>query len=100
LRQVRLVLAEEIDLEEIGSALGGVRSEEGGVEADETAFGEKVVDGPLQLVADTHNGPGLAVPQVEVAVLHQKIDPVLFRGDGVAPGDRDDLQARDPEFDA
>ncbi len=100
LRKVGGVLVEQVDLEEVGGALHRGRHEERGVEAHEAALAEELVDGALDLVADAHDGPRAAVPEVEMAVLEEEVDAVLLRRDRVVVAGSDEPHLADAELDA
>ena len=84
LRQVGGGLAEQVDLEQVGRALGRGGGEEGRIEAHEAALREEVLDAALELVPDAHDRPRRAVAQVQVAMLAQEVDAVLLGRDGVS----------------
>src|SRR5699024_6160014 len=93
LGQVRLVLIEQVDLEQVGGAFNRGGHEERRVEADEVALAVEVVHRALYFVADAQYGPRPAVAQVEVSVIEEEVGAVLLGGYWVLGTVADDLHA-------
>lgn len=100
LGEVRLVLVEQVDLEQVRRALHRRGHEEGRVEAHVVAGAEEVVDAALHLVAYTEDGPRRLMPQVQVAVLEEEVDAVLLGRDRVVAACADHLDVNDGELHA
>ena len=98
LRQIRLLVIEVLDRKQRRRAFAGGRREDRRVGEDEALLVEEVADGVDDLVAHAQDRglPLGADPQV--AAIHQVIDAVLLRRDGIVVRFADDLEAVRDQF--
>src|SRR2546421_2797912 len=86
LRQVRLLVAEVVNLEERRRALARGGRQDRRVAEDEAVAVEEVADGADDGVADEEYGVLSSRAEPEVTVIHQELCAVLLRRDGIALG--------------
>src|SRR5256714_8759662 len=91
LRQVRLLVAEVVNLEERRRALARGGRQDGCVAEDEAVAVEEVADGADDRVAHEEDGVLSSRAQPEVSVIHEELRAVLLRRDRVPFGALQDL---------
>src|SRR2546423_7570654 len=84
LRQVRLLVAEVVNLEERRRALASGGRQYRRVAEDEAVAVEEVADGADDCVAHEEDGVLTARAKPQMAVIHQELRAVLLRRNGVA----------------
>ncbi len=88
LRQVGLGVLEIVHFEQRGGAFAGRRRENGCIDEGEAVRIEILAYCADHLVAHADDGVLPLAAQPEVAMIHQKLDAVILRGDGVGIGFR------------
>ncbi len=100
LREVRRGVVEVLDREERRRALAGRRREYRRVGQDEATIVEERPHGGDDLGAHPEDGALALAANPEVPAIHEEIDAVLLRRDGVVRRRADDLERRQVEFEA